>query len=428
MVAGMCWKTKLKTTKLRTPTPHPPSKPHLIGRIPAELSVRFSPLQLFTACARASRLYVINPNVMGPEAFAIQAYLENTIKEEGDQFAINFDPRLKDSSKTYFSGLVGDGIAYLTMIENGYSWFDHFEISVPKPKGRRPDFVFTDTTGDLALVEAKGTRSTSLSVFDKTTVKNAYVSQIEPHFETLIDGQMPVRGFAVGSHLRGTTVSHVVVHCTAEHVGQPPSDDDMPRTGSAAIKSSNYMNGLALIYGPEVGPALRNGHGLEDFEFSEFSWLGRRWLTRDGLSPLSVVTSQRSSLLECFALEKTRVEALFRGIWERSSKPLEVLEPISSDLMANAGRESQSVIFPDGFAAISKGEPLGEIIKVRWNAPQSTADSPLNVGVNYQALLDEDELPEFEFVASETIDRVKAARLARAAISEGQKIAISQIR
>jgi hypothetical protein len=150
------------------------------------------------------------------------------------------------------------------MIENGYFWFDHFEISVTKPKGRRPDFVFTDATGDLALVEAKGTRSAALSVFDKKTVNNAYANQIEPHLETLIDGQMPVRGFAIGSHLKGTTVSHVVIHCTAEPVDQPPADEYLPRPGSAVIKSNNYINGLSLIYGPEAGPALRNGRRLDD--------------------------------------------------------------------------------------------------------------------------------------------------------------------
>lgn len=102
----------------------------------------------------------------------IQALVEQHVDYTSSDFAIlKSADQFKDYVKSYFSGTIAAGLAYLAMIADGYVWADHFESigGGNAYASQSPDFVFCHgAQGSTALVESKGTRSANSATFDWT--------------------------------------------------------------------------------------------------------------------------------------------------------------------------------------------------------------------------------------------------------------------
>jgi hypothetical protein len=89
------------------------------------------------------------PPLVAPESAIIAALLEQLVENTTANFAIlSSADNFKDFAKSYLAGIVAAGIAYLTMINDGYIWADHFEnIGGGNTSTKRtPDFVFAGST------------------------------------------------------------------------------------------------------------------------------------------------------------------------------------------------------------------------------------------------------------------------------------------
>ena len=178
--------------------------------------------------------------------------------------------------ETYFSGTVAVGLAYLTMIQEGYTWSDHFEnvgggnTAVKKS----PDFVFVDGKGDTTLVESKGTRSTSTSF--NSTVREGYDDQVEPHLGYTVGTSTATHGYCIGSDLSDSSKAELNIHHTgAVTAGTGGGSAPGPGT-SAAVQRHNYATALRLAHSESLCGQIRRGR-LEDeiIPFFWFEWLGK---------------------------------------------------------------------------------------------------------------------------------------------------------
>lgn len=78
--------------------------------------------------ARCSHLHVIEPSIVTYESEIYRNLVSQHVSEDKRDFAIQATAdRLKDYSARHMTGVVGDGLAYIQMIRDGYEWFDHFE-------------------------------------------------------------------------------------------------------------------------------------------------------------------------------------------------------------------------------------------------------------------------------------------------------------
>ena len=136
----MVWKTKPKDLDITSVIPRQNSDSNVVGRAPAISTIKFSPMELFGAAARCSHLHTVNPAIVSPESAMIAALLEQHVDDTSANFAILASANnFKDFIKSYFTGTVAAGVAYLTMINDGYIWADHFRVSaagVLAPKQR----------------------------------------------------------------------------------------------------------------------------------------------------------------------------------------------------------------------------------------------------------------------------------------------------
>ncbi|MGZ2454210.1 hypothetical protein ACVIRO_007027 [Rhizobium ruizarguesonis] len=141
------------------------------------------------------------------------------VDDTNDRFALLNSARdLKDYVRKAMTGLVGDGIAYLQMVRDGYRWVDHFESQVvhgKKPTGRSPDFIFS-RTNDLyvALAESKATKGTSKGAFNER-VEDGYKGQVEPYLGRKIGSWIASHGYSVGSWMTSLKRAEIFVHHTA---------------------------------------------------------------------------------------------------------------------------------------------------------------------------------------------------------------------
>ena len=108
--------------------------------------------------------------------------------------------QLKDFVRTGLTGVAGAGLAYLHMIEDGYTWCAHYEDCVPPKKEKRPDFVFSKppragSPDEYVLVEAKGTQhQTGVSLI---RAQDGFLAQVLPRADQMLNGAfMPTHGYA----------------------------------------------------------------------------------------------------------------------------------------------------------------------------------------------------------------------------------------
>jgi len=110
---------------------------------------------------------------------------------------------LKDFVRTGLTGVAGAGMAYLHMIEEGYTWFAHYEDCVPPRKEKRPDFVFSKPSlagkaAEYVLVETKGTQDVTQVAIDRAQA--AFLKQVVPRSDRQLLGMYsPTHGYGMAT-------------------------------------------------------------------------------------------------------------------------------------------------------------------------------------------------------------------------------------
>lgn len=212
----MVWTSKDKRIRLTTVVPNPPiSKAGINGRAPDIKEIHFTPQELFGAMARCSHLHPVNPGGVTFESEGCRHLIAQHVDDQGDDFFIRPSAkRLKDFSRTHLVGVVGAGIAYLQMIQDGYVWCDHFEnltCAGPPPTKRAPDFVFNRPgETDVAITESKATHGSSLKQFSNT-VRSGYREQVAPYLGYDLSGAIASHGFSIGSWMKSQTRAELIV-------------------------------------------------------------------------------------------------------------------------------------------------------------------------------------------------------------------------
>ncbi|MFG1342931.1 hypothetical protein [Xanthobacter autotrophicus] len=360
----MSWTSKAKALSVTDVKPHVSSATGAVGRRPSVSTIHFSPFALFGAAAKCSWTHVVNASIATPESDVVKFLLQQHVDDLKSDFAIEPSAdTMKDFVKSYFAGTVAQGLAYLTMIQDGYIWTDHFEnLAGAGGKGKKPDFVFAGHGTGAALMEAKGSRSAALTAFD-STVAQGYDQQIDPHLGRSIGGVTVTHGYCIGSHLQSTTKAELRIHHTATPV-MPASGTDDPEGAVAtisAIQRGNYATALTLVHGAEVGMAFRNGETPRRVEFLRFSWRGRMWLTSRIIRPdgTQFLIDDRSDAIfrlpqpYTFAIEEGTARIAFAYfLGDGDAYSWADLPFIRPEVIDPTGDGEEGAIFPDGFAVI----------------------------------------------------------------------------
>lgn len=374
----MPWTHKSKAITVTLQTPHLTSATGLIGRSLGVSSVTFTPLELYGAAARTSHLTAINPFVVTPESEVVRALLEQHVDDTSADFAVlKTANAFKDFVKSYFAGTVAAGIAYLAMIQAGYTWADHFEnLLSPGKKSKSPDFVFTDTRLGTALMEAKGTRGTSMHAFE-TRVSKGYVDQLEPHLGATIGAAVATHGYCIGAHLKSTIKAELRVHHTAVPavVGGFPSVKQGSGAAaplSTAVQRGNYARAFLLAHGPQLANEMRRGEQRGSVRFLRFKWRGREWVTgRLGrpfirLLPFGDIETYGAATFAVEAHIADETLRSFLGVPPGEERPPSI-ERMSTEFadttaIAEDARDA-AIIYPDGLAVLDEiALPFEEVV------------------------------------------------------------------
>lgn len=388
----MVWTSQSKDLGIAKTTGHPNATAGVTGRALGIAGIHFTPLELFGAAARCSHLHFVNPALATPESMMIGALVEQYVDNVSTDFAIlatagNF----KDFVKSYFAGTVASGLAYLSMIEDGYHWVDHFEnVTGGNPAIKRsPDYVFTGNGTGTALLESKGTRSAGLSTFDGT-VEAGYLAQVEPHLGHHINGVCATHGYAIGAWMTSTIKAEMIVHHTDAVKSTGPRDG--AGGPSFKVQQHNYATAMSLVQGPSLADQIRQGRIEEVPAMLRFHWLERSWLMNpkwmfapfweedfyphfSWLWPRKSGTRRPEGSLPFmgFAIDEKTAKSVFSRFSQPDKpddSPLNV-EPLPEELRDRARHDYDGragAVFPDGLALIGWGNRLLDPQPVRWIA------------------------------------------------------------
>ena len=388
---NVAWTSKTKALPTTAVVGHFNPNPNLIRRSPTKKSISFTPLELFGAAARCSHLSFVNPLIATAESNMIAKLVELHVDDTSVDFAILASAdNLKDYVKSYFSGTVATGLAYLAMINESYVWSDHFENAGGgnATYGRKPDFVFGSPSAGAALMESKGSRSGALTGFD-STVRDGYIDQVEPHLGCHVGGVMATHGYCIGAWLKSASKGELRVHHT-----EVPAHDG--HSGDAAlpilttIQRHSFATAFSLSHSPQLGADLRRGESRSrEVGFFRTHWLGRDWLTNFGLVapdwshfgmwPLFLShhwTEAHSVPLlgpHIFAIEETIATAALRSFLTAEEALTEVAGDIAplEESVRNAARDYRSGIggaaFPDGLAIFDQASVNLRFEPVVWD-------------------------------------------------------------
>jgi hypothetical protein len=359
----------------------------VVGRSPGVASIAFKPLELFGATAGCLHLHTINPALATPESLVVSSLVEQHVDDTSNDFLVLASAdTFKDYAKSYFAGTVAAGIAYLTMVQDGYVWADHFEEQVKLGPGhgnslstRTPDFVFTRPyTTDAALMESKRTRSAARAAFN-TTGEGGYTGQVEPHLGFGIGSTTATHGYCIGASMHSGVNAEVVIHHTyavpAVPAPPPPSDS------LTSVQQGNYVTAFQLSHSARLRDQVRAGR-LEDnkIPFVEIVWIGRSWLTSSQLNwwggrsfpryanPLGPWLTLLPDGPPAFAVEKTTAEAVLRALSDQP--PISKLRfdfDLLPSQLSHTAKENGGAVFPDGLAVLSGEAKVEQVSSVKWS-------------------------------------------------------------
>lgn len=362
-----------------------------------------TPSELFGAAARCSHLHCVNIQIPTPESLVMARLIEQYVDDTTPEFAVlSKVDTLKDYVKSYFTGTVAAGLAYLFMDREGYIWSDHFEnVKGGNPKhSRKPDFVFSGPTAGVALMEAKGSRSGSIGTFDSTVLKG-YSGQVEPHLGHVVGSQTAVRGYSIGSWMKSTTAAEFRIHHTAPSMPSPTPRTSIPVADMDAnevatdIQKNNFATAFGLAHSPVLANALRHGtdrsQPMEVVPFLRFRWLDQYWVTSPLISSTSwsEVSNVPFALLysasawprlrplihsHLFAIHADVAKLALRTFLndavdtDRSPIPFPVMGSDVRDRARGLDREGiGGAVFADGLALISPGAAIDNLELVDWH-------------------------------------------------------------
>jgi hypothetical protein len=378
----MNWIANPKSLRTSKVTAHRDARPEPVrGRAPGTRSITFTPAELYGAMARCSHLHVIDPSIVTQESEIYRNLVSQHVSEDRTDFAILATAdRLKDYSARHMTGVVGDGLAYLQMIRDGYEWFDHFEnlpLTGSSGTARSPDFVFSRRDDlSVAISESKATRGSSKERFGQT-VSKAYTEQVSPYLGLKLGSSVASHGFAIGSYLTSNVRGELFIHHT-ETVDNPSRSDG--GGDPSAVRRGNYINILSLLMGPEASRSMRLGSwSVRDRTVLTTRWLGREWLLGyrgrygdylwDDIDEFFWLRKRRlpwraASFLP-FALDLEVATIAFRALeWPEQERELLNNIPEMPASLAEEAKRAGGAIFPDGFAVLAD-DPLPERIVIR---------------------------------------------------------------
>ncbi|AYG64334.1 hypothetical protein [Rhizobium jaguaris] len=372
------WNAKRKEVKLSKLTGHASKSSRLIeGRVPSNTKVFFTPAELFGAMAQCSSRLALDQQATQAHVEACRLLIARHVEEDSDDFAFLESVRgLKDYLRKSMTALVGDGIAYLQMIADGYRWVDHFEnytVHGDVDTDRTPDFIFSRSSDDfVALAESKATKGSSKSAFDKT-VREGYSGQVEPYLAIEIGSFIASHGFAIGSWMTSDKKAEVFIHHT--QVAQPDCEggglDPDKQSDPSSIRFGNYCGVLTLLFGTGVGEAARARTWRPSEEvFVTVRWLKKTWIVGEFLIERpehgkdDELAFQRLPVpvLKRLALELETARKVF-GYIEAEEAKSSLLEnlPEFDEILRGAAKASGGAIFPDGFAVLGRGEDQDDL-------------------------------------------------------------------
>ena len=382
----MTWTAAQKSVAITRNTPHALSRQGVNGRNLGPRTVTFGPGELFGAAARCSHLHYVDPLAVTPESEMVKALVAHHVDDAAGSFSfLPSASRFKDFVATHFTGTVAAGIAYLTMVQDGYVWVDHFEnlgggnTAVTKS----PDFVFArDDHSGAALLESKGTRKANSRQFDNR-VADGYLDQVEPHLGCAVGNAIASHGFCIGSWMLSGNSAELYVHGTAP---TPVAGQAAGRSPVGAIQRGNYATAFGLAHGPALAEQIRSGAGFAEGQgFLQFEWLDRQWLTSsivlrdsEGVffgrysteNPPHPLVWERPFRdpripLTTFAIEKNAAEAALRAFSLPATERIPELhiEPLGPDIRGRAREEYWGAVFPDGLAVVS---PKSALKNLTW--------------------------------------------------------------
>ncbi|ENN83707.1 hypothetical protein RHSP_74308 (plasmid) [Rhizobium freirei PRF 81] len=384
------WKAKQKQLAVEQINGHI-AKPHplVVGRAPENTEMLFTPAELFGAMAQCSSRAKMDQRAARAQVQMCRHLIARHVDDKNDRFALLDTARtLKDYVGKVMTGLVGDGIAYLQMVRDGYRWVDHFEnhaVHGKPPTTRSPDYVFS-RTGDLfvALAESKATKGASRAAFTKT-VRDGYCEQVEPYLGRKIGTWIASHGYAVGSWMKSVKKAEIFIDHTVS--SDPPSGNDKDPSDQSdprGVRFGSYCGVLTLLFGPDIGEAARDRRWRpSEQNFTTVDWLGRTWMVGEDAEwePL-VVTAEDHLIFKSgpvrfvngMALDLEVAGRVFALI-ESSEGDLDLmgeLPEFPADII-EAAKRSGGAVFPDGFAVLGREGELSHYSRISVKPPSQAA-------------------------------------------------------
>ncbi|MDR9763446.1 hypothetical protein RJJ37_28095 [Rhizobium redzepovicii] len=403
---GVMWKAKEKQLSVEQINGHVAKRNRLIvGRAPENTEMLFTAAELYGAMAQCSSRAKMDQHAARAQVQMCRHLIARHVDDKNDRFALLDTARtLKDYVGKAMTGLVGDGIAYLQMVRDGYRWVDHFEnhaVHGKPPTTRSPDYVFS-RTGDLfvALAESKATKGASRAAFTKT-VRDGYHGQVEPYLGRKIGTWIASHGYAVGSWMKSVKkaeifIDHTVSSGSSSGNGEDPSENSDPRS----VRFGSYCGVLTLLFGPDIGEAARDRRWRPSEQtFTTVDWLDRTWIVgEDAEWETLVVTGEEHLIFKSGALRFVNGMALDMEVARRVFALIESSEG-DLDLMGElpefpadlieAAKRSGGAIFPDGFAVLGREEDLSHFSRISVKPPAQAAPALVEIELPADALVAE---------------------------------------
>ncbi len=400
------WKAKQKQLSVEQINGHVANgNRSIVGRAPENTEMLFTPAELFGAMAQCSSRARMDQHAARAQVQMCRHLIARHVDDKNDRFALLDTARtLKDYVGKAMTGLVGDGIAYLQMVRDGYRWVDHFENHIvhgKPPTTRSPDYVFS-RTGDLfvALAESKATKGASRAAFTKT-VRDGYHEQVEPYLGRKIGTWIASHGYAVGSWMKSVKKAEIFIDHTVS--SDPPSGNDRETSDQSdprGVRFGSYCGVLTLLFGPDIGEVARDRRWRpSEQNFTTVDWLGRTWIVGEDAEwePL-VVTAEEHLIFKSgpvrfvngMALDMEVARRVFALI-ESSEGDLDLMGELPEfpvDLI-EAAKRSGGAIFPDGFAVLGREEDLSHFSRIWVKPPAEGALALVETGTPVDALVAE---------------------------------------
>ncbi|QXC52353.1 hypothetical protein KHC17_24415 (plasmid) [Agrobacterium salinitolerans] len=381
------WRAKEKQIGVEQINGHVPRRNRLItGRAPENTEMLFTPAELFGAMAQCSSRAKMDQRAARAQVQMCRHLIARHVDDKNERFALLDTARtLKDYVGKTMTGLVGDGIAYLQMVRDGYRWVDHFEnheVHGKRPTSRSPDYVFS-RSGDMfvALAESKATKGASRAAFTKT-VREGYKEQVEPYLGRKIGSWVASHGYAVGSWMKSVRKAEIFIDHTANHEPPSGSRDEGPseRSDPKDVQFGSYCGVLTLLFGPEVGEAARHRTWRpSEQSFTTVEWLGRTWIVGEDAEWEPLVGTAEEHLIfrsgpvrfvNGMALDLQIAQRVFASI-ESGEGEVDLMAefPLYPADLVEAAKRSGGAIFPDGFAVLGRDEDLSLYSRILVKPP-----------------------------------------------------------